>query len=105
MTEQELEELDLAVAEAEGIPARRGDAPDAIVKAPGIWRPDAEGGYVEYNPTRDPVEAMRLLIQMKAEVSYDRTTGKWCVNDSQDGDLMVAICKAVVALHKAKEPA
>lgn len=84
MTEQELAELDLAVAKAEGLDVVNGIDPDGQL----------------YRPTRDRDLAMRLLEKHKLELHPARNY--W---ECQDGNVMrtgdtpcIAICKAVVAL-------
>lgn len=127
MTEQEMAELDLAVAKAEGwipcwdgpgfpiseysarvigikrelLPVRFAD------KVPAYRNPDHDFAYMnfsDYSPTRDPAEAMRLLEKYGFGLAPHE--GGWmCGNAGLSGrgaTPCLAICAAVVALKGRK---
>jgi hypothetical protein len=100
MTDQELAELDLAVARADG----------TFLPPYGVAVSDEREviNIGEYQPTRDRAEAQRLQEKYQLEVSpwldpYGKPTGDWrarATNEfSQRGPTpAIAICRAVVAL-------
>lgn len=88
MTDEELAQLDLAVAKAENIDVR------------------PEKGW-EYRPTRDPAEAMRLLTKYRLSLEWAKDM---VMVDHGDipyqgffHSLPEAICRAVVALHEQRQ--
>jgi hypothetical protein len=102
MTEQELAELDLAVARVEGIEAEismsRGIplVPMCCVRKP---------FFRLYQPSRDPVEAMRLLEKHRLMLEPVYKEAGWHCYWPQDGGVegygetpCIAICRAVVTL-------
>lgn len=115
MKEQELAELDLAVAKAEGLVAlieeQRTWIPDVANTGSFIGRPLCVTGGQPFRPTRDPVEAMRLMEKYQIGVEHDgRGWMGWPDPEIEHCPVYaptpcIAICKAVIELHKAKEPA
>lgn len=112
MTEHELAELDLAVA--------RINFPDAQIdslKGGGAWvsgtTRNGIGWAGIYQPTRDPAEAMRLLEKHRLNLECQPQLGEpellWEVRTDDVCEFgetpCIAICKAVVALARAKEAA
>ena len=110
MTDQELAELDLAVARAEGFPAELvPPAPRCIAE-----RPPELGGTGLYQPTRDGAEAMRLLTTHSLTVGPAAEDWWSCRANERDGKLpavlgyaygptpAIAICRAVVAIRGSK---
>jgi hypothetical protein len=103
VTEQELAELDMAVAHAIGISDafisynQHGEKPMCVTYT--IRPPD--GG--PYQPTRNPAEAMRLLEKHKLQVGPDGAGWYACRCFQEEGSYgptpAIAICKAVVALQ------
>lgn len=98
MNDRELAELDLAVAKAEGFECWI-ESGQCFAKRDGSW------GFM---PTRDTVEAMRLLEKYELDLYFCEVDGKPAWDAGHDGahdpseTPCVAIARAVVALHKAK---
>lgn len=104
MTEQEMWDLDYAVALAIELPNLKMDSVFGV----GVWTLTPQGHHFEtYQPTRDPVEAMRLLVKYRLDLRY-QTGGHWeCEQAPQSYPAWgptpcIAICAAVVALKGAK---
>lgn len=103
MNEKELAELDLAVAKAEGLEDAQNSAIGCVYrKHKGAdYRP-----YYQYQPTRDPAEAMRLLEKYVFDLRHDSVD--WCACHNTRERLVggygptpaIAICRATVALKQ-----
>lgn len=114
MTEKELVDLDLSVATIERGNLSFDMGPVTRLDSNGVA---CEVGFVnghnhidggewhKYSPTRDPVEAMRLLQKHRLSVEY--TGGPWDFWACEDvttkirvtgATPMIAICRAVVAI-------
>lgn len=111
MTRQELEELDLSVAKAEGLRGPWGSDHPQIGDGLGCLVDDECGSWSKYYPSRDPVEAMRLLEKYQLSLSKHRRDGRgashlwyaWIKNKKHTGSgetPCIAICRAVVNLKK-----
>lgn len=100
MTPRELADLDLAVAEAEGVEVM-------LVGLDCSTRDPRWGALVQkaYQPTRDWSLAGPLLDKYKLNLGHDHR-GAWATDRSVEGMVhyaettCIAICKAVVALKK-----
>lgn len=101
MSPQELAELDLAVARAEGVRLH----PEAY-----WWIRPSDGQYQagQYHPTSDAAEAMRLLEKYRFSIWPDHQEWRILLV-LEEGDVYavgptaaIAICRAVVAAQKEK---
>lgn len=101
MTPQELAELDLAVAKAEG---------HTVYTDGACWHKQDGTMLSAYQPTRDGAEAMRLLEKYELQLMC-LVEGDWLCCGPNDNDKWkrgptpaIAICRAVVALNATQPP-
>lgn len=105
MNEQELADLDFEVAVAEGVADSleyRAMEGGSFVRPSPKQKPGGPPIYEVYAPTRDRAHAMLLWLGMRVKSSYDPEQMQWDINGIRHADPLVAVCKAYVALHRAK---
>lgn len=106
MNENELAELDLAVAKAEGLNAGLMVGTGCVVHVPGDENNRED--FREYHPSTDPKEAMRLMIKYQLRVEPIRSIGTpWACGPGLNrfefevgATPAIAICRATVALKQ-----
>jgi hypothetical protein len=103
MTPEELAALDLEVARAEGIKLVNGLIPDAIpaLDFNGNRFPDDPGGS-PYQPTRDWIEAGRLMV--KYDLDVRKRGDGWISYPSRPPDMNAYILERSGALTKSRGP-